>query len=145
MCKNCAIRSRFFDSVRALHDPPGAFAKLLHVWRVVFFDNLNGVAASHDLTYSAYLEGAGQTADQLVIWNSERQLVGPAYRWIALNGGFAKGLGWVPSPSRPFEWLNESGSLMVKSIFWRDGWIGLEPPALSHWEKDGLYLQRIWG
>src|SRR5271168_4516408 len=30
VCKNCAIRSRFFDSIRALHDPPGAFAKLLH-------------------------------------------------------------------------------------------------------------------
>src|SRR5271168_2038975 len=42
VCKNCAIRRWSFDAVRALDDPPGAFAKLLHVWRVVFFDNRDG-------------------------------------------------------------------------------------------------------
>ncbi len=98
------------------------------------------LASSHDLTYNAYLEGAGQTVDQLVIWNSERQLAGPSYRWIALNSGLAKTLGWVPSPSRQFEWLDESGNLMVKSIFWRDGWIGLEPPRYESLGEGWLVL-----
>ncbi len=98
------------------------------------------LASSLDLTYDAYLQGAGQIVDQLVIWNSERQLVGPAYRWIAVNSGFAKSLGWVPSPSRPFEWLDESGGLMVKSIFWRDGWIGLEPPRFESLGEGWLVL-----
>ena len=44
VCKNCAIRRSFFDSVRALHDPACAFAKLLHVGRVVLFGDRNGVA-----------------------------------------------------------------------------------------------------
>jgi hypothetical protein len=98
------------------------------------------LASSHDLTYDAYLEGAGQSVDQLVIWNSERQLVGPAYRWIALNSGLAKSLGWVPSPSRQFEWLDESGSVMVKSIFWRDGWTGIEPPRFESLGEGWLVL-----
>jgi hypothetical protein len=98
------------------------------------------LASSHDLTYDAYLEGACQTVNQLVIWNSERQLAGPSYRWIAVNSSFAKSLGWVPSPTRPFEWLDESGVLMVKSVFWRDGWIGLEPPRFESLGEGWLVL-----
>ena len=97
-------------------------------------------ASSHDLTYNVYLEGAGQSVDKLVVWNSERQLVGPAYRWIALNSGFAKALGWLPSPDRQFEWLDEFGRVMVKSIFWRDGWIGLEPPRFESLGEGWLVL-----
>ncbi len=98
------------------------------------------LASSLDLTYDAYLQGTGQTNEQLVIWNSERQLAGPAYRWIAVNSAFAKSLGWVPSPNRPFEWLDDSGGLMVKSIFWRDGWIGLEPPRFESLGEGWLVL-----
>ena len=56
------------------------------------------------------------------------------------NSKFAKSLSWVPSPNRPFEWLDESGGLMVKSIFWRDGWIGLEPPRFEPLGEGWLVL-----
>jgi hypothetical protein len=46
VCKNCAIRGRFFDSVRACHDFSRALAQLFHVRRVVLFDNRNRIAES---------------------------------------------------------------------------------------------------
>jgi hypothetical protein len=97
-------------------------------------------ASSHDLTHDLYSQGVGQTNDKIVVWNSERQLVGPVYRWIALNSTFARSLGWVQSPNRPFEWLDELGNLMVKSLFWRDGWIGLEPPRFEALGEGWLVL-----
>lgn len=32
-----------------------------------------------------------------------------------------RSLGWTPSGNWPFEWLDGSTGLMVKSVFWRDG------------------------
>jgi len=96
--------------------------------------------ASHfELTNESYVAGIGQDQDQLLIWNCERQLVGPAYRWIAINSNFAKSLGWSPS-KRPFEWLDETGQLMVKSVMWRDGWVGLEPPNMESLGEGCLVL-----
>ena len=94
----------------------------------------DSLASRHELTFSTYLQGIGQNEDQIVIWNSERQLVGPAYRWIAFNSLVARRLGWQPSNAEPFQWLNRDGELMVTSLFWRDGWIDLEPP---HFEALG--------
>jgi hypothetical protein len=92
------------------------------------------MASNRELTYDLYLSGRGQDDDQLLIWNSERQLVGPTCRWIALNSTFARSLDWAPSPTKPFEWVDASGNVMIKTIFWRDGWVGLEPP---HFESLG--------
>lgn len=100
----------------------------------------DSLASQYELTYETYLRGEGQVQGALVVWNSERQLVGPAYRWIGIASGFARSLGWVPSPSRPFEWQDETGSLMVKSAFWRDGWIGLEPPRFESLGEGWLLL-----
>ena len=94
----------------------------------------NLLASSRELTYNLYVSGRGQADEQLLIWNSENQLVGPTSRWIALNSTFARSLGWFPSRTRPFEWLDPTGNVMAKSVFWRDGWVGLEPP---HFESLG--------
>jgi hypothetical protein len=98
------------------------------------------LASGHELTYGAYLQGEGQTADQLVVWNREQQLVGPTCRWIALNSKFARSLGWMPSQDRCFEWVDAAGRLMVKSLFWRDGWVDLEPPRFESLGEGWLVL-----
>jgi hypothetical protein len=95
------------------------------------YEERDRLASHRELTYQSYIDGIGQDDDQLLIWNSERQLVGPAYRWIAINSNFARSLGWSPSELHPFEWLDKSGQVTVKSIMWRDGWIGLEPPHME--------------
>jgi hypothetical protein len=100
----------------------------------------DSLAAARELTYESYLRGIGQSADQLVIWNPEHQLVGSVHQWVALSNRFGRALGWEPSSARPFEWLDASGALMVKSIFWRDGWIGLEPPRFEALGEGWLVL-----
>jgi hypothetical protein len=88
--------------------------------------------SSHcELTYECYLEGVGQDEEQIIVANNEQQLVGPAYRWIAFSSTAARSMGWVPTDANPFEWRTPAGQLMVKSVYWRDGWIGLEPPHME--------------
>jgi hypothetical protein len=89
------------------------------------------VSSHRELTYECYLEGVGQDEEQIIVANNEQQLVGPAYRWMAFNATVARNLGWTPTDTRPFEWRNTAGQLMVKSVYWRDGWIGLEPPHME--------------
>lgn len=84
-----------------------------------------------ELTYDLYLRGVGQSHDQLIVWNSDHHLVGSPYRWCALSTVCARALGWVPSDESLFGWVDSAGVLMVKSIFWRDGWIGLKPPRFE--------------
>jgi hypothetical protein len=86
------------------------------------------LASGHTLTYQGYLRGEGQQENQLIVWNHENQLIGPQYRWVAINNNLAQALGWTISPTNPFEWLDSAGHLMVKSEYWKDGWIWLEPP-----------------
>ena len=95
---------------------------------------------SHEVTLESYLQEKGQGDNQLVILNSERQLAGLAYQWAAINSTFARGLGWCPSDVKPFEWVDSSGNLMVKSVFWRDGWIWLEPPRFESLGEGWLVL-----
>jgi hypothetical protein len=100
---------------------------------------------SHELTFQSYLRGLGQENEQLIVLNSERQLVGSAYRWAAINSTFARKLGWRPSGDEPFDWVDSSGNLMVKSIFWRDGWIWLEPPRFESLGEGWLVLSTELG
>jgi hypothetical protein len=95
---------------------------------------------SHELTFKGYLRGEGQREEQLIILNSERQLVGPAYRWAAINCSFARKLGWSPSEDEPFKWVDSSGNLMVKSVYWRDGWICISPPRFESLGEGWLVL-----
>ena len=89
------------------------------------------LASRHQLTYQAYIRGDAQKGNQLTVWNSERQLVGPQYRWIAMNSNIARQLGWELCPTNPFEWQDSAGHSMVKSVYWKDGWIWLEPPRFE--------------
>jgi hypothetical protein len=88
-------------------------------------------ASGHELTYQGYIRGYAQEGNQLIVWNGERQLVGPQYRWIAMNSNVARELGWTLCPTNPFEWLDSAGHSMVKSVYWKDGWIWLEPPRFE--------------
>ena len=81
-----------------------------------------------ELTYKMYLDGRGQEDNQLIVLNNENQLVGPVYRWAAINSNLARALGWRPSTSVPFQWLDTAGTVMVESTFWKDGWIRIKPP-----------------
>ena len=101
--------------------------------------------SSYELTFESYLRGDGQSDGQLIILNSERQLIGPAYRWAAINSAFARTLGWHPSNDEPFEWIDSSGSLMVKSVYWRDGWIWLKPPRFESLGEGWLVLSTNQG
>ena len=100
----------------------------------------------YELSLENYLRGDCQDDEQLIILNSERQLVGSVYRWTAINSIFARSLGWRPSAKEPFAWTDSSGNMMVKSVYWKDGWIWLEPPRFESlgegWivlvTKDGL-------
>ncbi len=89
------------------------------------------LASGHELVYSGYLRGDAQKREQLTIWNEESQLIGPQYRWIAFNALLARKLDWTPSQMEPFRWDNADGELMVRSIYWKDGWIWLEPPRFE--------------
>lgn len=89
------------------------------------------LASGHELTYQDYVRGVAQERNQLIVWNNERNLVGPQYRWVAMNSNIARELGWTPCPTNPFEWLDRAGHSMVKSVYWKDGWIWLEPPRFD--------------
>ena len=89
------------------------------------------LSSHRELTYECYLEGVGQDEEQIIVANNEQQLVGPAYRWIAFSSMVARSMGWIPTDTNPFEWRTLAGQLMVKSVYWRDGWIGLEPPHME--------------
>jgi hypothetical protein len=103
------------------------------------------LGTSHELTFESYLRGEGQTEAQLVVLNSERQLDGPAYRWAAINSVFARRLGWCPSDDEPFKWVDSSRNLMVKSVYWKDGWIWLEPPRFESLGEGWLVLSTDQG
>jgi len=96
--------------------------------------------STRELTYEAYLKGLAQNDEQLIVVNEEQQLVGPAYRWVAINSGFARSLGWHPSDEAPFCWKDASGFTTVKSVYWKDGWIWLEPPRFESLGEGWLVL-----
>ena len=87
--------------------------------------------SAYALTYEVYLDGRGQNDNQLIVLNNENQLVGPTYRWAAINSNFARALGWHPSTNVPFQWLDTAGNVMIESTYWKDGWIWIEPPRFE--------------
>ena len=92
------------------------------------------------LTYEAYLAGQGQDDKQIIVLNDENQLVGPVYRWAAINSNIARALGWHPSIDVPFQWLDTAGDVMVESTYWKDGWIGIKPPRFDSLGEGWLVL-----
>ena len=105
-------------------------------YRGLFAESPNGeneqdLKSAFGLTYEAYLDGRGQDDKQFIVLNEEDHLVGPAYRWAAINSNFARDLGWHPSTDVPFQWLDTAGNVMVESTYWKDGWIGIKPPRFE--------------
>ena len=96
--------------------------------------------SDHELTHEMYLAGRAQKDGQLTVLNSERLLSGPRYRWAALNANFARTLGWYPSAREPFHWKDAAGATTAKSVYWRDGWIQLEPPRFESLGEGWLVL-----
>lgn len=92
------------------------------------------------LTIESYLMGFGQKKESLITLNSESLMDGPIYRWAAFNSLLAIQLGWRASEKEPFKWMDKNGNLMVKSIFWKDGWIWLEPPKFEALGEGWLVL-----
>ncbi len=86
---------------------------------------------AHQLTHALYLEGHAQAPGQLIVCNNGQQLLGATYSWVAFNAMIARSMQWIPSHSEPFRWDNAGGEMMVRSIFWKNGWIGLKPPHLA--------------
>lgn len=93
--------------------------------------NERALKSAFALTYELYLDGQGQDDKQFIVLNDEWQLVGPAYRWAAINSNIARTLGWHPSTDVPFQWLDNGGNIMVESTYWKDGWIWIEPPRFQ--------------
>ena len=87
--------------------------------------------SAYELTYEMYVAGQGQDNRQLIVLNSERQLVGPAYRWVAINANLARALGWHLSEDVPFQWRDGADNVMVESKYWKDGWTWIEPPRFE--------------
>ena len=96
--------------------------------------------SGRELTYEAYLKGLAQNDEQLIVVNSEQQMVGPTCRWTAINAVLARALGWCPSDEAPFCWKDAAGATTVKSVYWRDGWIWLEPPRFESLGEGWLVL-----
>ena len=96
--------------------------------------------SGHELTHEMYLAGRAQKDLQLIVLNFEQQLIGPQYRWAALNANFARALDWYPSAQEPFHWEDAAGATTVKSVYWRDGWIWLEPPRFESLGEGWLVL-----
>ena len=87
--------------------------------------------SAFELTYEVYLDGRGQNDKQIIVLNDENQLVGPVYRWAAINSNIARALGWHTSTNVPFQWLDTAGNVMIQSTYWKDGWIEIEPPRFE--------------
>lgn len=93
--------------------------------------NQDELDSNFDLTYEMYAAGHGQGDHQLVISNAERQLIGPAYRWVGINANLAHALGWRLCDDVPFQWVDRAGKVMIQSKYWKNGWIWIEPPRFE--------------
>ena len=87
-----------------------------------------------DLTHGEYVSGRQGDVHGIATRNGERMLAGAVYRWVALSAELANRLGWRPSKTDPFGWEGRDGELMVSSVYWRDGRIGVAPPR---WDSMG--------
>ncbi|MDE2369699.1 MAG: hypothetical protein KGN16_12080 [Burkholderiales bacterium] len=62
--------------------------------------------------------------------------VGPK-RWLAINPAFAAARGWTFLGRDDFAWLNESGEVVARTIYWRDGPGRRSPPKLDEVFAEG--------
>ena len=114
--------------------------------RGLFFADIDANQSSeilyygHDLTYEFYSKGHIVNNSQMIICNPGIHLIGSTHKWVAINSNFAKGLGWSLSRDEPFAWFDSNGELMVKSVFWKDGWIWVKPSRFDTLGEGWLVL-----
>ena len=61
--------------------------------------------------------------DQIVVSNDAYGYETPGANWLALNPVIGQELGWKLNPDGWFQWICDSGNIVAKSIWWRDGYI----------------------
>ena len=57
--------------------------------------------------------------------------------WLAFDPRVAASLGWVPDLGQPRTWRNTKGSVMVRSVWWIDGWWGHGERSFDDTEATG--------
>jgi hypothetical protein len=78
---------------------------------------------------SDYTTGsASKNVARLVVRNEEYGFENSGSDWLALNPAVGRLCGWNPVDSGLFEWSDDRGQVMVKSIWWVDGNIKHAPP-----------------
>ena len=88
-------------------------------------DDGDFLAFGYDRTHQNYRLGEPAKAGQIVGYNAKGLLGAGVYRWTALNTLVAKQLDWRHSDTDPFGWVGEKGEIKVKSVYWKDGRIGV--------------------
>jgi len=73
---------------------------------------------------------------RLIVVQQGYRMDTPGNRWLAINPGLARGLGWTLDPEGTFRWRNADGDVMVESVWWEDGYAQQRPP---HFEDEVAY------
>src|SRR6185295_1937375 len=60
--------------------------------------------------------------------------------WLAFNPVLARELNWVRGRHGQFSWLNAEGSTIVKSYYWSDGNMEMQPPKLDNETGEGWFV-----
>ncbi len=84
-----------------------------------------------------FKSGGDEAQNATVVWHWERMSDSPYTQWVAFNPELASTLGWNPSADKLFGWENESGEMMVWSVFWRDGLFDEQPPHFHNEVGEG--------
>ncbi len=82
-----------------------------------FLRNINILAEQYS--------GIQEPAEQFVIVNETYGYETPGSDWLALNPSLGRELGWILDPGGLFQWMDDQGNVLVRSIWWRDGSIEL--------------------
>jgi hypothetical protein len=90
--------------------------------------SINSVLPDGNVATRAAYEQAGGFRDVAVIRNDRIEPSTPASNWIALNPFLGRRLGWKLSDDGLFRWEDDAGHTMVESLWWRDGWVEVQPP-----------------
>lgn len=77
------------------------------------------------MTVEAYREFADSDDGALVVRQLGTGINAPD--WIALNPGVGKALGWTPTSEGFMRWIDDQGSVMVETLWWRDGLVEHQP------------------
>lgn len=75
--------------------------------------------------------GRGRPLVPLIIENRARGFLTPGSGWLALNPAIGRQLGWRSSHDGLLGWMNDDGTRMVHTVWWRQG-----HPDAGHYRRD---------